>query len=102
MTDLAAQEVQRPGALTLFFRAILRHWPVFLESLAGTLVLNLIGLATAMYSMTVYDRVIPNSGFQTLWVLTVGVGIAIVLELAIKQVRAVLVDRACKGIDLDL
>ena len=68
----------------------------------GTFVLNMIGLATAMYSMTVYDRVIPNSGFDTLWVLTAGVLIAVVLELVLKQVRATMVDRACKAIDIDL
>ena len=92
----------KPRAISQFARAIFRHRWIFIEAMVGTFVLNMIGLATAMYSMTVYDRVIPNSGFDTLWVLTAGVLIAVVLELVLKQVRATMVDRACKAIDIDL
>lgn len=94
--------VAKPRAMTLFLRAIFARKRIFLESVVGTLVLSLIGLATSMYSMTVYDRVIPTSGMQTLYVLTVGVALAVVLELVMKQVRMLMVDRACKAIDVEL
>lgn len=92
----------KPRAIDQFTRAIFKHRRIFFEAMVGTFVVNMIGLATAMYSMTVYDRVIPNSGFDTLWVLTVGVLIAVILELVLKQVRATMVDRACKAIDIEL
>ncbi len=91
-----------PQALRLFSRSIWQHKGVFIEALVGTTVLNLIGLATSLYSMQVYDRVIPNAGLSTLWVLTIGVLVAMVFELVLKQVRANMVDKACKAIDLDL
>jgi ATP-binding cassette subfamily C protein LapB len=92
----------RPQALGLFFEAIWQHKGLFAEALLGTVVLNLIGLATSLYSMQVYDRVIPNAGLSTLWVLTVGVLVAMLLELVLKHVRSSMVDKACKAIDLGL
>ncbi|MDD5250601.1 MAG: ABC transporter transmembrane domain-containing protein, partial [Rhodocyclaceae bacterium] len=91
-----------PNALKHFLDAIYAHRRVFMEAMVGTFVVNLIGLASSLYSMQVYDRVIPNNGLSTLWVLTVGVLLAMLFELTMKQVRAVMVDRACKAIDLEL
>lgn len=102
MAETTGSGVPQGAALALFKKAIAKRRLVFMEAGLGTFVLNLIGMGTAMYSMTVYDRVIPNSGLQTLWVLTMGVFIAIVLELVMKQVRASMVDRACKYIDMEL
>lgn len=102
MTDPRKEDAPKPQAFAQFVKAIFKHRGIFLEGMVGTFVVNAIGLATAMYSMTVYDRVIPNSGFETLWVLTGGVLIAVVLELVLKQVRATMVDRACKAIDIEL
>ncbi|MFM1854850.1 MAG: Toxin translocation ATP-binding protein [Pseudomonadota bacterium] len=93
---------RRPQAFIHFRHALWARRRVFSEAVVGTVVLSLIGLATSLYSMQVYDRVIPNQGFDTLWVLSVGVLLAIVLELVMKQARAAMVDRACKAIDEEL
>ncbi len=97
-TDTARQ----PQAFIHFRHALWARRRVVFEAVVGTVVLSLIGLATSLYSMQVYDRVIPNQGFDTLWVLSVGVLLAIVLELVMKQARAAMVDRACKAIDEEL
>ncbi len=91
-----------PRAFGLVWRALLAHKRVFLEAVLATALVNLITLATALYSMQIFNRVIPNHGFQTLWVLTVGVLLAVALEFILKQVRAHMVDRACNAIDQDL
>ena len=57
---------------------------------------------SALYTMQVYDRVVPTKGFSTLWVLTIGVLMAIFFELIMKLVRSHLVDKASKAIDLEL
>lgn len=85
-----------------FAFAIGRHRRVFLEAVLATFVASAIGLASSMYSMQVYDRVVPTKGFSTLWVLTVGVLIAMAIELLLKQVRAHTIDQACKAIDMEL
>ncbi|MDZ4126466.1 MAG: ABC transporter transmembrane domain-containing protein [Hydrogenophaga sp.] len=93
---------RRMTARQWFNHAIRKRWQVFSEGAIATLTLNVIALGSSFYSMQVYDRVLPSQGYQTLWVLTFGVGMAIVLELVMRQVRSRLVDRACKAIDEEL
>lgn len=94
-----------PGQRTAsewFAWVLRRHRRVFAEAVLATLVVSVIGLVTSLYSMQVYDRVVPTKGLSTLWVLTVGVLVAIGLELLLKHVRTHSVDRACKAIDMEL
>lgn len=90
------------SAIAHFRTAIWKKKSVFLEAMIVTIVVNLIGLATAMYSMQVYDRVIPNNGLDTLYVLTIGVLLAVIIDLILKQSRSMLVDKASKDIDTEL
>lgn len=90
------------SATDWFATSIRRYRSVFFEGVVATFVISMVGLVAALYSMQVYDRVIPTKGYATLWVLTIGVVIAIMMELVLKQVRAFMVDRACKAIDQEL
>lgn len=90
------------SATDWFATSIRRYRSVFFEGVVATFVISMVGLVAALYSMQVYDRVIPTKGYATLWVLTIGVVIAILMELVLKQVRAFMVDRACKAIDQEL
>lgn len=85
-----------------FVHAVRQYRGVFMDAVFATTIVSMVGLAGAMYSMQVYDRVVPSKGYATLFVLTVGALIAVLLEIVLKQVRAHLVDRACKAIDQDL
>lgn len=91
-----------PRALMLVWQAVMARKSVFLEAMLATGLVNLLTLATSLYSMQVYDRVIPNHGFQSLWVLTVGVAVAVGLEFLLKHVRSRTVDRTCTVIDHQL
>lgn len=90
------------SAADWFAYALRKHRRIFVEAIFATFVVSLIGLGSALYTMQVYDRVVPNNGFATLWVLTLGVGLAILFELLMKQVRSLMVDRACKAVDQEL
>ncbi len=75
---------------------------VFLEAGLTSLLLTVVGLLVSFYSMQVYDRVIPSQGYQTLWVLSIGVVFSIVLEWFIKIARAHLIEPRLKEMDLNL
>lgn len=92
----------RPKALGLVWQALWAHKSVFGDAVLATGLVSLLTLATSLYAMQVFDRVIPNQGFHTLWVLTVGVALSVVLELLLKQVRSHIVDRTCNTIDHEL
>ena len=95
--------VDTPRTATDWFAfAIRKHRRIFLEGVFATFMISGIGLVSAMYTMQVYDRVVPTKGYSTLWVLTAGVLLAIVLEFTLKQVRSYMVDRASKAIDQEL
>lgn len=85
-----------------FVYAIRRYRGAFTDAVFATFLVSLVGLVGAMYSMQVYDRVVPTKGYYTLLVLSVGALIGIALELLLKQVRAHMVERACKMIDQEL
>ena len=85
-----------------FIHATQKRRRIFFEAVFATFVLSIFGLMSALYTMQVYDRVVPTKGFSTLWVLTIGVLLAIFFELIMKLVRSHMVDRASKVIDLEL
>lgn len=62
--------------------------------------INLLALASPLFTMNVYDRVLPNSAFPTLWVLTLGVAGALLFDLLLKSLRASLIYFAGKRADL--
>jgi ATP-binding cassette subfamily C protein LapB len=90
------------SATDWFKHAIARRRSVFVDGMVATLTVNAIGLTTSFYSMQVYDRVLPTMGYATLWVLTLGMGLAILLELLMRHLRARQIERGCKAIDEEL
>lgn len=86
-----------------FFRSIFFAHSDWLGYVALAAVMgNLLALTTSIYSMQVYDRVIPTQGISSLMVLTVGTAVAIVIELLFKQIRSALVGHALQRIDVQL
>ncbi len=75
---------------------------VIAEVALGSLVANMLAVAVALFSLQVYDRVIPHQSVATLWVLTIGAGIAMLLEACLRIARARLMDSAGRRIELRL
>ncbi|MDR2857501.1 MAG: peptidase domain-containing ABC transporter [Novosphingobium sp.] len=75
---------------------------LMLELGAGSLVGNMLGVATALFAMQVWDRVVPAQSTNTLWVLALGVGLALVLEYVLRITRAAITDHFGKKADLEL
>ncbi len=90
------------SALRIFARSLLGRKRLLVEATLATLVLNIVALATSFYAMQVYDRVIPRSGFATLWVLTGGMLIALLIDFLIRTSRAFIVDREAGEIDAEM
>ena len=91
-----------PKASHLIWAAIWRRKAIIVEALLATVLVNTLALVASIFSMQVYDRVIPNQGFQTLWVLTVGVLAALLLEFLLKHVRGHAIEKTSTRIDAEL
>lgn len=72
---------------------------LYAQVLAAAAVSNFLGLATALFIMVVYDRVVPNEAIESLIALTIGVLIALGFDFLIKSLRASFVDKAGKRAD---
>lgn len=83
-----------------FFKVIWRFKKYYYQVILATFMVNFLALVSSLYVMNVYDRVVPNKAYQTLWVLTIGVLLAIGFEFAAKMMRAYLTDIAGKKADL--
>jgi ATP-binding cassette subfamily C protein LapB len=102
IANLQFSTTYRPGrspVMRLVIDEILNHKGLLFEALAGGLLIALLGVLTAFYTLHVYDRVIPNAAYQTLLVLTGGVIVGILLEYAAKRVRARLYDDLVSAVD---
>jgi ATP-binding cassette subfamily C protein LapB len=100
LPDPLAQDGRK--AISVFWRAIRRRKQALMMAGLATIFANILTLATSLYSMQLYDRVIPLASFDTLAVLTVGVVFAILLDLALRALRAVLIEREAAEVDAEV
>ncbi|MBP6902403.1 MAG: type I secretion system permease/ATPase [Burkholderiaceae bacterium] len=91
-----------PEPSSWFWGVFRRNLWIFQWALLGTVALNIFGALVPFYSMAVYDRVIPNNALGSLGVLTTGVGLLIVFELAMRLMRSHLLENAARRIDVAL
>lgn len=85
-----------------FWDVIYKSWPIYAEVLAASLLINLFALASPLFIMNVYDRVVPNHALETLWVLAIGVTIVFVFDFIMKSLRGYFIDVAGKRSDIIL
>ena len=70
--------------------------------LLASLIINLLSIALPLFTMNVYDRVIPNHATASLWVLAIGVLLAFGLEFALRRARTDVLDQVGRRLDLKL
>jgi ATP-binding cassette subfamily C protein LapB len=69
---------------------------------AASLFANILTVTVALFSLQVYDRVIPGASESTLWVLASGVGIAILFEAWLRISRAAVIDNLGKASEIEI
>jgi ATP-binding cassette subfamily C protein LapB len=81
---------------------VLQNKSIYRDVILASFAANVLAIATAIFSMQVYDRVVPSNAYDTLWILASGVAIAILLEFLLRIMRASLVDVSGRDLDLRL
>ena len=85
-----------------FFGSLAPFWRSYVVVAIAALFINLIALASPLFVMNVYDRVLPNEAISTLWVLAVGVSLALLFDLLLKTSRAAVIDYTGRKLDIRL
>lgn len=85
-----------------FWGTVLGQRAVYRDVMLAALLINLFALALPLFSMNVYDRVVPNHAVETLWALAIGVALVLAGDLAMRLMRSRFVDEASARIDVQL
>lgn len=70
-----------------FWGLLRREGRAYFDIGLATFFINLFILITPLFSMTVFDRVVPNHAYETLTALTIGILLAFVFNLGFKLIR---------------
>jgi len=74
--------------------------PIYRDALLASVLVNLFALVSPLFIMNVYDKVVPNLAFESLWVLAIGASIAYIFDFIMRQLRSYLIDIAGKKVDI--
>ncbi|MFJ1298314.1 type I secretion system permease/ATPase [Pseudomonadota bacterium AL_CKDN230030165-1A_HGKHYDSX7] len=100
--DARAPEVAKVRERHWFWAAIMENRRLYRDALIAALLINVFAMAMPLFTMNVYDRVVPNNAVETLWVLAIGIGLVILFNLVLSTARAHVVDSASKRVDVRL
>lgn len=83
-----------------FWGVILRFWPIYRHVILASIIINIIVVASPLFVMNVYDRVVPNNAIETLWALAIGIFIMYSFDFLLKNLRGYFVDVAGRNADV--
>ena len=83
-----------------FWGTIYRYRGDYAQVLLASVMINLFVLASPLFVMNVYDRVVPNNAIETLWVLAIGAVTVFVFDFGFRMLRAYFVDGVGRKVDI--
>ncbi len=89
-----------PRASSWFWGTLWRFKKLYIKLIPASILINLFAIASPIFIMTIYDRVVPNQAMETLSVLAVGAMIVFGFEFVIRMLRGYFIDRAGKRADV--
>ena len=98
--DERAPEIRVKPYKSWFWGTLWQFWPVYSHVLLASILINAFTIASPLFIMNVYDRVVPNNAVETLWVLASGVLIVFGFEFVMRNLRTYFVDVAGKNADV--
>ena len=85
-----------------FWATFKKNKTIYSEVGIAAFMINVFGLTSSVYIMNVYDRVVPNAAFDTLYALTFGVAIVYIFDFLLRNLRAHFLDHAGRRADVNI
>ena len=85
-----------------FWDAVRANTPVYRDVLLAAFFVNVFALAVPLFTMNVYDRVVPNHATETLWMLAAGVVLVLLADIVLRTMRSYFLDLASRRVDIKL
>ena len=102
MSDKNLIKIPEPRIAAWLTEPMRRNKATYWKVALAAVFINIFGLLTSLFTMTVYDRVVPNNATSSLIALTIGLSIVIIFDFILKMLRAYFVDHAGARIDRDI
>lgn len=83
-----------------FWSALRENKSIYVEVMLAAIVINIFATVSPLFVMNVYDRVVPNAAFPTLWVLALGMALAYIFDLILKNLRSYFLEVAGRRADV--
>ncbi|MCP4877990.1 MAG: type I secretion system permease/ATPase [Gammaproteobacteria bacterium] len=98
--DAVTQKGVSPDSGHWFWGTLAKSREIFASVVLSSILINLFILATPMFTMNVYDKVVPNDAIETLWVLAAGIVTVYLFDTLLRFVRTYLLEIAGKKSDI--
>ncbi len=98
--DERTADLQLINTKRWFWGTLFRFLPIYRHVLLASFLINMLAIATPLFTMNVYDRVVPNNAIETLQVLAIGILIVFAFDFVLKNLRSYFVDVAGKNADI--
>ncbi|KJY84505.1 ABC transporter [Vibrio galatheae] len=98
--DERSPEVLKTRKGHWFWGTIWQSKKIYRDVLIASILINLFAVAAPMFTRLVYDKVVPNLAFETLWVLASGIFVIFLFDLTLKLLRSYFIDVAGKKSDI--
>jgi ATP-binding cassette subfamily C protein LapB len=98
----AIDEISPNSKRGWFWGTLFENWRIYRDVVVASFLINVFGLVSPFYVLSVYDRVIPNAAFETLWVLSIGITVIYVFAVIMRALRGYFVDEAGKKANLKM
>ncbi|MGF1691052.1 type I secretion system permease/ATPase [Photobacterium kagoshimensis] len=83
-----------------FWSTLWESRSIYRDVLIASILINIFAIATPLFTRLVYDKIVPNFAFDSLWVLASGMAIIFIFDLVLKLMRSFFIDIAGKKSDL--
>ena len=100
--DARTPEVGRVKHRHWFWGTLAENTPLYRDVLLAAFMINVFAIAMPLFTMNVYDRVVPNHAIETLWMLAGGVAIVLIADLVLRTMRGYFLDLASSRVDVRL
>lgn len=100
--DARATTINKDQKDHWFWSVVSEHRNLYRDVLLTAFIINLFALASPLFVMNVYDRVVPNHATDTLWVLALGIALMITADFGLRMMRSWFVDLAASRTDITL
>ena len=98
--DERSPEVLKTRKGHWFWSTIWESKNIYRDVLIASILINIFAIAAPMFTRLVYDKVVPNLAFETLWVLASGIFVVFLFDLLLKLMRSYFIDVAGKKSDI--